>query len=92
MKVLGTNTELSYEMLQKIKALSTGKIHHYQFRIICRCKGLTDANRKCEAEGLSGWTDITGNKQELKLCEKEDIWICVDGTNGDEYISIKILR
>lgn len=98
MKVLGTNTGLPYEMLQKIKALSTREHHHNQFRIICRCRGIADGNRKCEAEGLAakvfspGWTSITGNKKELELCEKEDIWIRIDGAIGNEYISIKELK
>lgn len=98
MKVLVTNTELPYDMLQKIKMLSTRKINHNQFRIICKCKGLADANGKCETEGLAakvfspGRTSITGNKTELELCEKGDIWICLDGAMGNNYASIKELQ
>ncbi|MSS07066.1 hypothetical protein FYJ38_00235 [Clostridium sp. WB02_MRS01] len=98
MKVLGTNTGLPYEMLQKISKLSDKELHHNQFRIICKCKGIADANRKCKEEGLAskvfspGWTSITGNKTELELCEKEDIWICKNGTLGDAYVSIKELQ
>ncbi|MEY8352534.1 hypothetical protein AALB39_04165 [Lachnospiraceae bacterium 54-53] len=98
MKVLGTNTGLPYEMLQKIKKLSNREVYHNQYRIICNCKGLADANRKCEAAGLGtkvflpGWSSITGNKIELELCKAEDIWICKDGTFGNTYISIKELQ
>lgn len=98
MKVLGTNTGLPYEMLLKIRMLSDKELHHNQFRVICRCRGIADANRKCEAEGLGakvflpGWSSITGNKIELELCEAEDIWICKDGTLGDAYVSIKELQ
>lgn len=98
MKVLGTKAELPYEMFQKIKTLSDKELHHNQFRIICRCKGLVDANRKCQAENLGEriflprWTSISVNKIELELCETEDIWICKDGTLGDDFVSIKELQ
>lgn len=96
MKVLGTNTGLPFEMLQKIKALSGKEFQHNQFRIICRCRGIADGNKKCEAAGLvskvfsPGWASITGNKTELGLCEKEDIWIRIS-SSSDEYVSIKEL-
>ncbi|RFZ78270.1 hypothetical protein DS742_14245 [Lacrimispora amygdalina] len=98
MKVLGTNTSLPYGMLQKIKQLSDKEIYHNQFRVICRCKGIADGNKKCELTGLgskvfsAGWTSITGNRTELELCETEDIWICKDGTLGNEYVSVKDLQ
>lgn len=97
MKVLGTNTGLPYDVLQKIKTLSSIEIRNNKFRIICRCKGLLDGNRKCEAAGLgekvfsTGYTSIVVNKTEIELCKIEDLWICKNGTVGDEYISIKDL-
>lgn len=82
-------------MFQKIKELSDKEFFHNQFRVICRCKGIADGNKKCELAGLGsrvftpGWTSITGNRTELELCEKEDIWIRID---GNTYVSIKELH
>lgn len=97
MKVLATNTRLPYEILQRVICLTDRELTDNQF-IICRCRGVADANRKCETIGLGekvflpGWSLITGNKKELELCEKEDIWIRIDGAIGNEYISIKELK
>lgn len=99
MKVLGTNIGLPSEYFNKMEELCNRKFYHNQFRIICKCKSLADANKKCKTAGLhdkvfvSGWYSETGNKIELELCEKEDIWISKDGTGcGREYISISELQ
>lgn len=93
MKVLGTNTFFRGKALEKLKNLGYSG-HHNQFRIICKCRGINDANRKCNELGICGkvfvanWCSETGNQEELSLCEKEDIWISIGGTNiGKGYIS-----
>lgn len=98
MKVLGTNTSLPSTMLQNIRKLSDKEFHHNQFRVVCRCKGIVDGNKKCELAGLgskifsTGYTSITGYKIELELCKTEDIWICIDGTLRNKYVSVKDLQ
>ena len=97
MKVLGTNKNLYTDMINALKELGfTG--NHNQFRIVCKCKSVADANRKCEAAGLgdkvfrSGWYSETGNKAELAICETTDIAICVDRTMGGEYVTIEQVK
>ena len=97
MKVLGTNVFLYGDILEKIKKLGyTGS--HRQFRLVCKCRGIADANRKCKDIGFNrnvfekGWYSETGNLEELSLCEKEDIWITIDGTSNKKgYVSAKDL-
>lgn len=95
MKVLGTNTSVGFDRLNALKEL--GYIgHHNQFRIICKCKSMADANRKCEAAGVgsktfqSTYTSETGNKTELEICEKTDIAFGIDQT-GKTYVTIEQL-
>ena len=82
MKVLATNSSLPYEMFQKVRSLADRELPVNQYRIICRCRGVADANRKCEAENLGekvflpGWSSIVVNSEELELCKVKDIWIC----------------
>ncbi|MCM1235673.1 MAG: hypothetical protein NC489_36725 [Ruminococcus flavefaciens] len=97
MKVLGTNTFLYGDLLDKMHDRGYSGVHN-QFRIICKCKGIANANRKCKEIGLhnkiftSNFTTETGNKIELELCEKEDVWFSINGTNiSDGYISAKEL-
>lgn len=95
MKVLATNASLPYDMLQRVTSLSDRELPDNQFRVICKCRGIADANRKCEANGLGekvflpGWSYIVVNSEELELCKAEDIWICKDGVTGSNYISTK---
>lgn len=89
MKVLGTNILLGGKQLNRMKELGY-KGSHNQFRIICKCRGMADANRKCQALGAHenifrrGWYSETGNKKELELCESKDVWISVDGPGCSE--------
>lgn len=97
MKVLGATTFLDGEPLRKIKEMGyTGS--HNQFRIICKCRGIADANKKCGEIGIHskvfnpGFCMETGNALELELCEKEDIWISIDGADvSKRYASAKEL-
>lgn len=94
MKVLGTNIMIGGDKLDKLKELGY-KGCHSQFRIICKCKSMAEANRKCEGLGFykntfsKSYSCETGNKLELELCESEDVWICLDGTIGNRYIKAK---
>lgn len=98
MKVLATNGSLPYEVFQKVRSLADRELPVNQFRIICRYRGASDANRKCETNGLGekvflpGWSSIVVNSEELELCKVEDIWICTDGVTEGNYISINKLR
>lgn len=91
MKVLGTNIMIGGEKLDTLRKMGY-KGYHSQFRIICKCKSMAEANRKCEALGFykkvfsKDYSCETGNKLELELCEIEDVWICLDGTIGNRYV------
>lgn len=97
MKVIATNIFLGSDLGDKLKKLGyTGT--HNQFRIICKCKSMADANRKLHAligrEQVfkSGWTSETGNKRELTLCETADVWIEYRDSNLDiAFISLQEL-
>lgn len=96
MKVLATNTSLPYKILQRLIHLTDRELPDNQFRIICRCRGIADANRKCEVNGLGekvflpGWSTIVVNGKELDLC-KEDIWIGIE-FGEDKYACIRELQ
>ena len=98
MKVLATNANLPYDILQRVMRLSDRKLPDNQFRLICKCRGIADANRKCNVNGLGekvflpGRSSIVVNSDELELCKTEDIWICKDEIIGGNYISINELR
>lgn len=98
-KVLGTTTGLPKAYKDKLEELTGREFRHNQFRIICKCKSVADANRKCKEAGLhdkvfvSGWYSETGNKYELEFCEHEEIGISKSGTGiGNEYFSISELQ
>lgn len=87
MIILGTDTFLYGKQLDRMNELGH-KGSHNQFRIICRCKDVKDANRKCKALGIgdkvfrAGYYSETENEKELKLCATNDIWLAVDGILG----------
>ena len=97
MKVLGTEIFLYNKMVEAIKAFGY-KGNHGQFRIVCKCKSMADANRKCAAAGLgdkvfrSGWCSETGNVNALAAVEHSDIAFCVEGTIGSNYITLEQLN
>ena len=95
-KVLGTTASIRGKALQILKELGADD-HHAQFRVICKCRGLADANRKCEALGLGynlfhrDYCTETGVQHEIDLCEKEDVWIR-NGNNGSYYSAVDVVR
>lgn len=100
MKVLGTNIFLSGDKYRHVVELGGDRNNRNQFRIICKCRGLKNANEKCAALGLGknvfskSYTSETGNKKELKLCEESDVWICIKPSgiiNGSEWIKAEDL-
>ena len=99
MKVLGVDCGLPTKYLKKMEEICGRKFYHNQFRIICKCKSMADANRKCAEAGLndkmfvSNWCSETGNEIELQLCEKEDIWISKNGVGySNGYVAISELQ
>lgn len=90
MKVLGTDIFLDNNKAAVLRQHGY-KGTHNQFRIICKCRGIDDANRKCKEIGLCDgvfrrdWASQTGDKAELALCEEYDIWIKVEFA-GNEYV------
>lgn len=97
MKVLATNASLPYEILQRFMRLADKEPPDNQFRIICRCRGVADTNRKCEINGLGkkvflpGRSSIVVNGKELDLCKEEDIWIRIE-LGEDKYACIRELQ
>lgn len=95
-KVLGTTLFVYHEILTILRECGY-QGESRQFRLICKCKSMADANRKCEAAGLGqkvfrpGWFNETGNKAELEFCESTDIAIRLDQT-GKSYISIEEIQ
>ena len=79
-KVLGTNTVIIGSILNKSHELDAPE-RERQFRVICGCAGLADANRQCEAAGLDGRTFQrmfsceTSNDKELELASNGGLYI-----------------
>lgn len=94
MKVLGTHMMAGQDLSKAMKHFGYNG-HHNQFRIICKCKSMADANRKCDAYNLgqkvfrSDYTSGTSNEKELNICEKTDIAFWVGGVNGNNYVTIE---
>ena len=92
-KYLGTFTLLYGNWLDKLIKLGY-KGTHRQFRIVCKCHSMAEANRICEGYGLgskvflSKYTSETGNDKELELLQNTNVIIARDGINGYEYVSI----
>ena len=97
MKVLGTEIFLYNTMMEGMKAFGH-KGNHRQIKIVCKCKSMTDANRKCAAAGLgdkifkSGWYSETENVKALAAVEHSDIAFCVESTTGSNYITLEQLN
>lgn len=97
MKILSTTAFLSGDMLAAIRSFGLAD-NKRQFRVICRCRGIRDANEKCMRAGLgsgifiSEFTTETGNKDEIAMCLQEDIWITKGGTSITQgYVSVSEL-
>ena len=90
-KVLGTAAVIRGKYLQKLHEMGV-PAHKDQFRVICGCTSMADANRQCEAAGLnnrtfeSGYTDETGNEKELELAGNGGLFIEIA---YDRYVSVE---
>ncbi len=79
-KVLGTNAVIRGSKLNKLRELGVPK-HERQFRVICGCTSLADANRQCEVAGLDNRTfqrnfsSETGNSKELEVAGNGGLFI-----------------
>ncbi len=92
-KVLGTAAIIRGKYLQKLHEMGV-PAHKVQFRVICGCTSIADANRQCEAAGLnnrtfeSGYTAETANDKELELAGNGGLFIEIA---YDRYVSIEDL-
>lgn len=79
-KVLGTNAVIIGSKLNRLHELGAPE-RERQFRVICGCTGLADANRQCEAVGLDNRTfhrdfsTETGNSKELEIAGNGGVFI-----------------
>lgn len=98
MKVLGTTINIPINYWRKAEQIIGESIPRNEFRVICKCRGIDDANRKCHELGfrektfIKNRTSETGNKTELELCETEDVWIVKNSGCKQKYISISQLN
>jgi len=82
MKFLYTYTLIGGEKLQALKEMGY-RGSHGQFRVVCKCKSVADANKKCEEAGLGrntykrGKYGETGSDYEIQLLETTDIIVCL---------------
>lgn len=89
-KVLGTDTVIIGSKLNKLHELGAPE-HKRQFRIICGCTSLADANRQCETAGLDNRTfqrDFsaeTGNLMELEIAGEGGLYVVLP---GGRFISV----
>lgn len=68
-KVLGTNAVIIGSKLNKLHELGMPE-RERQFRVICGCTGLADANRQCEAAILKKEDRNMDSKQYVKMIAK----------------------
>lgn len=93
-KVLGTAAIIRGKYLQKLHEMGV-PAHKDQFRVICGCTSIADANRQCEAAGLnnrtfeSGYTAETANDKELELAGNGGLFINI---SNDRYVSVEELQ
>ena len=79
-KVLGTNAVIKGSKLNRLHELGAPE-REKQFRIICGCTSLTDANRQCEAAGLDNrifqrdYSTETYNSKELDIAGNGGLFI-----------------
>ena len=99
-KILGSCVIIYGKLLEALKLRGYNGTHN-QFRVVCRCTGLKDANEKLLSVGIGArtpfrkdYTGETGNKTELEYANKSEIGIavCVNGVNGNKYATIEELR
>lgn len=93
-KVLGTTVVFKGKYLQKIHKMDVpARIN--QFRVICGCTSMADANRQCESAGLdnrtfqSDYTSESGNDKELELAGNGGLFIEI---SNDRYVSVEELQ
>ncbi len=92
-KVLGTNAVIIGSKLNKLHELGAPE-RERQFRVICGCTGLADANRQSEAAGLNdrtfqrNYSAETGNSEELKIAGNGGVFIRL---SSGKFVSAKEL-
>lgn len=97
MKVLGTTGHIPYKYWKKVEEILGETIPRNEFRIICKCKGMRDANEKCSSLGLypktfkQGFSCETANKQELEVCEQGEVFIAKTQGNPIVYVDVSRL-
>lgn len=98
MKVLGTIAYIPPAYKKKVEEYTGRELTRNEFRVICKCKGINDANKKCAELGFRStlfsraYTSETGNETEVSLCEKEDVWVAPNISGKPQYVPISILR
>ena len=98
MKVLGTTAHIPPAYKKKVEEYIGMELTRNEFRVICKCRGISDANRKCAELGFGStlfskaYTAETGNETELSLCEKEDIWVAPNKSGKPQYVPISMLK
>ena len=93
-KVLGTAATIRGKYLQKLHEMGV-PAHKDQFRVICGCTSMADANRQCEEAGLnnrtfqSDYTSESGNDKELELAGEGGLFIEIA---YNRYVSVEELK
>ena len=93
-KYYGTDIFLHGDKMDKMKELGY-KGTHCQFRIVCKAKSRTEANRIAESYDLGkkvfqpDYTSETGNEIEIEMANKYNFIICLNGTLGDHFIGLE---
>jgi hypothetical protein len=97
-KIYGTNTFLYGKMLENARKRGLSE-HSNQVRIICGATSLAEANRLCEAEGLSpktfrrNYASISYNATEIELARNGGIFIGLSLLMSDKnYYPISELK
>lgn len=97
MKVLGTQGHIPHSYWKKVEEILGETIPRNEFRIICKCKGIRDANEKCSSLGfplktfIPKYTSETYNEQELAACENGDVFVAKTQGNPIVYVDVRRL-
>lgn len=100
-KVLATNIMLSGDIGKNADALREKysiNTSHNQFRCICGCTSMADANRQMAEAGIgakftSAYTNETGNPYEVNLAKEGGIFIEITkGNNNRIFVTIEELK
>ena len=100
-KVLATNIGLYGDVARKADALREKygvSTSHNQFRCICGCTSMADANRQMEEAGMSAkftsaYTSETGNEYEVNLAKEGGIFIEITKGNTNRiFVTVEELK